>query len=46
MMYIRDLAFSHGQSIAGVASAMAVMLGLVILVISAIQYYLMNRNAV
>ncbi|MCM2677379.1 carbohydrate ABC transporter permease [Alkalicoccobacillus plakortidis] len=46
MMYIRDLAFSHGQSIAGMASAMAVMLGLVILVISAIQYYLMNRNAV
>ncbi|WP_413381390.1 carbohydrate ABC transporter permease [Alkalihalobacillus sp. 1P02AB] len=46
MMYIRDLAFSHGESIAGVASAMAVLLGLVILVISAIQYYLMNRNAV
>ncbi|WP_339180076.1 sugar ABC transporter permease [Oceanobacillus sp. FSL W7-1293] len=46
MMYIRDLAFSHGESIAGIASAMAVMLGLVILIISAIQYYLMNRNAV
>lgn len=46
MMYIRDLAFSHGQSIAGMASAMAVLLGLVILVISAFQYYLMNRNAV
>ncbi|WP_066188497.1 carbohydrate ABC transporter permease [Gracilibacillus timonensis] len=45
MMYIRDLAFSHGESIAGLASAMAVMLGLVILVISAIQYYIMNRNA-
>jgi multiple sugar transport system permease protein len=45
MMYIRDLAFSHGESIAGIASAMAVLLGLVILVISAIQYYLMNRNA-
>lgn len=44
MMYIRDLAFSHGESIAGIASAMAVMLGLVILVISAFQYYLMNRN--
>jgi multiple sugar transport system permease protein len=44
MMYIRDLAFSHGESIAGIASAMAVLLGLVILVISAIQYYLMNRN--
>lgn len=45
MMYIRDLAFSHGESIAGIASAMAVMLGLVILVISALQYYVMNRNA-
>ncbi|GLO65431.1 MULTISPECIES: sugar ABC transporter permease [Oceanobacillus] len=44
MMYIRDLAFSHGESIAGIASAMAVLLGLVILVISAFQYYLMNRN--
>ncbi|KAB8137610.1 sugar ABC transporter permease [Gracilibacillus oryzae] len=45
MMYIRDLAFSHGESIAGLASAMAVLLGLVILVISAFQYYVMNRNA-
>lgn len=45
MMYIRDLAFSHGESIAGIASAMAVLLGVVILFISAIQYYLMNRNA-
>lgn len=45
MMYIRDLAFSAGESIAGIASAMAVMLGIVILIVSAIQYYLMNRNA-
>ncbi|GAA0309696.1 multiple sugar transport system permease protein [Gracilibacillus halotolerans] len=45
MMYIRDLAFSHGESIAGMASAMAVLLGLVILVISAFQYYAMSRNA-
>src|SRR5699024_4376115 len=45
MMYIRDLAFSHGESIAGMASAMAVLLGVAILIISAIQYYLMNRNA-
>lgn len=45
MMYIRQLAFSHGESIAGIASAMAVLLGLVILVISALQYYIMNRNA-
>lgn len=44
MMYIRQLAFSHGESIAGMASAMAVLLGLVILVISALQYYIMNRS--
>lgn len=44
MMYIRSLAFGHGESIAGIASAMAVLLGLIILVISAIQYYLMNKN--
>ncbi|CAM3276924.1 MULTISPECIES: carbohydrate ABC transporter permease [Saccharibacillus] len=45
MMYIRQLAFGSGESIAGMASAMAVLLGLVILIISALQYYVMNRNA-
>ncbi|AOZ92127.1 carbohydrate ABC transporter permease [Paenibacillus crassostreae] len=45
MMYIRQLAFGNGESIAGMASAMAVLLGLVILIISALQYYVMNRNA-
>ena len=45
MMYIRSLAFGSGESIAGMASAMAVLLGLIILVISAAQYYLMNKNA-
>ena len=45
MMYIRSLAFGSGESIAGMASAMAVLLGLIILVISAAQYYVMNRNA-
>ncbi|HZH59880.1 MAG TPA: sugar ABC transporter permease [Metabacillus sp.] len=45
MMYIRDLAFSSGESIAGMASAMAVLLGIVILIISALQYVIMNRNA-
>ncbi|MFD1955612.1 carbohydrate ABC transporter permease [Paenibacillus thailandensis] len=45
MMYIRQLAFGNGESIAGMASAMAVLLGLVILIISAFQYYFMNRNA-
>lgn len=45
MMYIRQLAFGHGESIAGMASAMAVLLGVVILIISALQYFVMNRNA-
>ncbi|MBO0440143.1 carbohydrate ABC transporter permease [Candidatus Enterococcus ikei] len=45
MMYIRTLAFGHGESIAGMASAMAVLLGLIILVISGFQYYIMNKNA-
>ncbi|WP_150275012.1 carbohydrate ABC transporter permease [Paenibacillus tepidiphilus] len=45
MMYIRQLAFGNGESIAGMASAMAVLLGIVILIISALQYYVMNRNA-
>ncbi|MCR2803544.1 carbohydrate ABC transporter permease [Paenibacillus soyae] len=45
MMYIRSLAFGHGESIAGMASAMAVLLGIVILIISALQYYVMNRSA-
>ncbi|AWB45242.1 ABC transporter permease [Paenibacillus sp. CAA11] len=45
MMYIRKLAFGSGESIAGMASAMAVLLGVVILIISALQYYLMNRKS-
>lgn len=45
MMYIRSLAFGSGESIAGMASAMAVLLGIIILIISAAQYYLMNKNA-
>ncbi|MGR6126384.1 carbohydrate ABC transporter permease [Paenibacillus sp. SER-28] len=45
MMYIRQLAFGNGESIAGMASAMAVLLGLIILIISAFQFYVMNRNA-
>lgn len=44
IMYIRNLAFGSGQSIAGMASAMAVLLGLIILVVSAGQYYVMNRE--
>lgn len=44
MMYIRTLAFGSGESIAGMASAMAVLLGLIILIVSALQYYVMNKN--
>lgn len=44
IMYIRNLAFGSGQSIAGMASAMAVLLGLIILVVSAAQYYVMNKQ--
>ncbi len=44
MMYIRELAFSNGKSIAGMASAMAMMLGLLMLLITAVQFWLMNRG--
>lgn len=44
MMYIRSLAFGHGESIAGMASAMAVLLGIVILIVSSFQYYFMNKS--
>lgn len=42
MMYIRNLAFGKGESIAGIGSAMAMMLGIVILVISLTQFKFMN----
>ena len=44
LMYIKQLAFGSGQSIAGIASAMAVMLGLCIIAVSLVQFRLM-RNA-
>lgn len=44
MMYIKDLAFGSGQSVAGMASAMAVLLGLVMVTISIIQFLLMNKD--
>jgi len=44
MMYIRDLAFSSGKSISGMASAMAMLLGLLMLVVTAVQFWLMNRD--
>ncbi|EUJ31868.1 carbohydrate ABC transporter permease [Listeria cornellensis] len=45
LMYIQQNAFGTGQSIAGIASAMAVILGLCIMVVSAIQFFfLRNKN--
>ncbi|MCI1136190.1 sugar ABC transporter permease [Enterococcus gallinarum] len=44
MMYIRSLAFSQGESIAGMASAMAVILGLIIMCVSVFQYFLLDKN--
>ncbi|KAF1295275.1 ABC transporter permease [Enterococcus sp. JM4C] len=45
MMYIRNLAFGSGQSVAGMASAMAVLLGIVMVIISAFQFVLLNRDS-
>lgn len=45
MMYIRTLAFGQGQSVAGMAAAMSILLGLVIIVIAAFQFRIMYRNA-
>lgn len=44
MMYIRELAFGSGTSIAGIGSAMAFLLGLIILVISLTQFRFMDFN--
>lgn len=44
MMDVRDLAFGDGPSIAGVASAMAVLLGLVLMLIAAVQFLIMYRR--
>ena len=44
IMEIRKLAFGTGQPIAGMASAMAICLGVVILIISAFQFLAMNRK--
>lgn len=44
LMYIQQNAFGSGQSIAGMASAMAVILGLCIMVVSAIQFKLLRNK--
>lgn len=42
LMYIQQNAFGRGASIAGMSSAMAVMLGLCIMVVSAFQFFLLK----
>ncbi len=44
LMYIQENAFGSGQSIAGIASAMAIILGLFIMAVSAIQFKLLKKN--
>lgn len=42
LMYIQRNAFGSGMSIAGISSAMAVMLGICIMIVSAIQFFLLR----
>ncbi|MGM9972731.1 MAG: carbohydrate ABC transporter permease [Clostridiaceae bacterium] len=44
LMYIRNLAFGTGNSVAGVASAMATCLGLIIGIVSVIQLRLLRKH--
>ncbi len=44
MMYMQQNAFGAGQSLAGLASAMAVVLGVCILIVSMIQFYFLRRD--
>ncbi|WP_207942246.1 multiple sugar transport system permease [Enterococcus sp. DIV2402] len=45
LMYIQQNAFGSGQSIAGIASAMAIVLGICIMIVSAIQFkFLRTKN--
>lgn len=45
LMYIRNLAFGTGNSIAGMASAMATCLGLIIGIISIVQLMLLHKRS-
>lgn len=44
LMYIQQNAFGSGQSIAGIASAMAVILGICIMIVSAIQFFFLRQR--
>ena len=43
-MYIKDLAFGSGQAIAGMASAMAISLGMMIIIFSFLQFRLIAKD--
>lgn len=45
LMYIQKNAFGSGQSIAGISSAMAVVLGLCIMVVSMLQFIFLRDNS-
>ena len=45
MMYIQQNAFGSGISVAGMSSAMAVLLGVVIMLVSAVQFALNQQNS-
>ncbi|MCL6570565.1 MAG: sugar ABC transporter permease [Bacillus sp. (in: Bacteria)] len=42
LMYIQENAFGSGLSIAGISSAMAIMLGICIMIVSAFQFFLLR----
>ncbi|GAB2545354.1 carbohydrate ABC transporter permease [Gracilibacillus alcaliphilus] len=44
MMYIRNLAFGSGQSVAGVASAMAMLLGIIMVIVSIFQFVVLSKD--
>lgn len=44
MMYIQNNAFGSGVSVAGMASAMAVLLGIIIMIFSALQFFLFRKT--
>lgn len=44
LMDIQQLAFGSGPSIAGIASAMAVLLGLCMMVVTVIQFFILRRE--
>jgi multiple sugar transport system permease protein len=44
LMYIQQNAFGKGMSIAGMSSAMAVLLGLCIMVVSVFQFFILKER--